>query len=125
MATTIFSPQTDHTPFSVIVDLTIANGASLSGIVDFGEMRPVGFFMPAAWTAAGATFVTSPDGTTAYDMYDETGTEMSITSVVAGKYYALPFARTLGVRYLAIRSGTSGAAVNQGAARTLRVVAER
>jgi hypothetical protein len=102
--------------------VTIANGASLSGSVDMGAARLVGIIMPASWTAAGLTFQCSSDNSTFYNMYDETGAELTWT-VAASTYVTANFpTRWLACRYLKIRSGTSSVAVNQGAARTLTVV---
>lgn len=102
---------------------TIANGQSLSDAIDLGERRAVRIVMPAGWTAAALTFQSSYDGTTFNDLYDESGNEVSYT-VAAGRSVRLPVGDWLGVRYLKIRSGSSGTPVNQGAARSLVVVAQ-
>lgn len=100
---------------------TIANGGSLSGAINLGYQRLVALVMPAAWTAAGITFQASPDGVTYTDVYDATGAEYSVT-VGASHTVIIPVADLIGMRFLKIRSGTSGTPVNQGAARAITVV---
>jgi hypothetical protein len=101
---------------------TIANGESLSGAVDLGGRKLVAIDMPAAWTAASLTFQASPDGVTYDDLYDG-GTERALT-VAASRYLAQNIGDWVGVRWLKIRSGTSGTPVNQGGARTLTLVVQ-
>ena len=99
---------------------TIANGASLSGVIDLGGRKLVAIDMPASWTAASLTFQASVDGTNFDNMYDG-ATERSVT--VAASYYSmLNIGDWIGVRYLKVRSGTSGTPVNQGGARVLTLV---
>jgi hypothetical protein len=105
------------------VNATIANGESLSGALDLGAARLVAIAMPASWTAAGLTFQCSSDNSTFYNAYDETGLEVTWTAAASTYIQALYPTRWLGCRYLKVRSGTSGSAVAQGAARTLVVVA--
>lgn len=103
---------------------TIANGASLSGPIEFGMRRMVGLIVPPAWTTAAITFQASPDGTTFYDLYDD-ATERAIAagSVVANRYIALAFSDWLLVRAIKIRSGSSASPVNQAAARSILLTA--
>jgi hypothetical protein len=99
---------------------TIANGASLSGVVDLGGRKLVAIVMPGTWTAASLTFQASPDGVTYYNVYDG-ATERAL--VVAASYYsALNIGDWVGFRYLKIRSGTAASAVNQAAERVLTLV---
>lgn len=106
--------------------VTIANGASLSGAAVFvnGVTSLVGIVIPAAWTAAALTFQASADGTTYGDLYNTAGTEVTIPSsaVAASRYIALDPSDFAGIAYLKVRSGTSAAAVNQTADRTLTLV---
>ena len=107
-----------------VVTATIANGESLSGAVDLTEQgkRLLGIQMPAAWTEAGLTFQASAGGSTYVDLYMGAA-ELAIPTVVASSFVILPSANDfLGLRYLKIRSGTTGTPVNQGAARTLQLV---
>lgn len=95
---------------------TIASGASLSGAVDCGEgWAPVGIGMPTAWTAADLSFQVSEDGATWREMM------IDAKSAAASGYVPLSPANWCGVRYLKVRSGTSGTPVNQAAERVLTV----
>lgn len=76
--------------------------------------------MPASWTTANLTFQVSEDGTTFYDLYNDAGTEYTVTAA-ANRVLRLTLADWLAVRYMKIRSGTTGSAVNQAAARTLKL----
>lgn len=105
----------------VTTTATIANGASLSGAIDLSTGKLARIAMPASWTAANLTFQASYDGATYNDLYDQNGTEYTVTAA-ASRSILVPFADFIGIRYLKIRSGTSGAAVNQGADRTLNLV---
>lgn len=100
---------------------TIASGASLSGSVNLGGGRLFAIMMPADWTAADLTFQASVDGTTFYNVYDEEDSEVTVQAA-EDRYIILEPARWLGVRYLKVRSGTSGSAVNQGADRAITLV---
>ena len=103
-------------------EATIAASASLSGAIRL----PAGHYlaaivMPAAWTAADLTFQASPAGTTYNNLYDDNGNEVTVTAA-ASRFILLPPAEWYAMPFLKIRSGTSGAAVNQAAARTLTLV---
>jgi hypothetical protein len=101
----------------------VANGQSLSGAVDLGNYRLFGIQMdPTAWTAAALTFMVSVDGVNYFDLYDDTGTEQNWT-VSAQKFVQVSQpAKWLGIRYVKVRSGTSGSPVNQGGARSLTLI---
>lgn len=107
--------------------VTIANGASLSDAAELGGMNLVGILMPASWTAAGLTFQASPDGSTYGNVFDVTGTEVAVASsgAVAAQYVVIPAGGLDGCAFVKVRSGTSGSAVNQGAARTVTLIARR
>ncbi len=94
--------------------VTIANGAAL-GASFIGDGRLVAIQMPAAWTAANLTFQGSMDGVTYADMYDATGTE--VTVVAAASTYIL--LADLKAAWIKVRSGTTGTPVNQGADRVI------
>jgi len=103
--------------------VTIANGASLSGAADLGRHRLHRIIMPAAWTAASITFEVSYDGTSYNALYLDSG-EYTIGSSVAGasRSIVVDQAAFYGVRCVKVRSGTSSAGVNQGAARDITLV---
>lgn len=99
-------------------DATISNGASLSAAIDLQGRHLIGIVMPADWTAANLTFqvAQTADGTFA-DVYDSAGNEL--VAVAAASRFICDIPELQGVRFLKIRSGTTGTPVNQGAARTL------
>lgn len=96
----------------------ISNGQSLSAAVDLGQSRLARIVVPASFEGTSLTFQVSPDGITYYNAYDNTGAEYAVP-VGASRSVGLPPEDFLGVRYLKLRSGTSGAPTNVGAARTL------
>lgn len=98
---------------------TIANGESLSSPIDLGGKRLTHIAIPAAWTAANLTFQVSVDGRTFGDLYDAVGTEYTATVGGASRTVLIPFADFIGAQFIKIRSGTTGSAVAQGAAREL------
>lgn len=113
----VIQPATPST--LVYTTVTISSGTSLSAAVDMAGFTLVGIFMPAAWTAAGLTFQASTAfAGTFQNLYTASGTEYSVTTD-ASRHVIIPYADFLGVRFLKVRSGTSGAAVNQGADRTM------
>lgn len=105
--------------------VTIASGQSLSAEVDMEEFS--GSFvivMPAAWTTANLTFqAASASGGTFQDVYDDAGTEVSVT-VAASRTIGVNKPALAPFRYLKFRSGTSGSAVTQAAQRVLTLLAE-
>lgn len=102
--------------------VTIANGASLSDALNIASRNFFGVIMPAAWTSAAMTFQGSFDGTNYFDLYDETGTEVSFT-VAASRYVIISSpAKFLGLKKIKVRSGTSGTPVNQAAERTVGLI---
>jgi hypothetical protein len=103
---------------------TIANGASLSSAVNIGSKTVLGVVMPAAWTTANLTFQVSYDGTNYANLYDKDGTEYTVTAAASRHIYVEP-AQWVGVKYIKVRSGTSGTPVNQGADRSVVLVVRR
>jgi hypothetical protein len=97
---------------------TIASGQSLSAAIDLGTYQLARIAFPAAWTAADLTFQVSADGTTYNNLYTAAGTEYTVEAD-ASRDVILTRQDFEAIRYLKIRSGTSGAAVNQAAERTL------
>ena len=102
-------------------DVTIASGESLSTALSVGACTPAAIVMPAVWTAASITVQMSVDSVNFYDLYDEYGTEVTVTAAAA-RVIRLSAGDWWIVRYLRLRSGTTGTPVNQAAARTLKVV---
>jgi hypothetical protein len=108
----------------VVMTTTIANGQSLSPVVDLGRTVLGGIILPASgsWDAANITFQASADGTSLFDLYDGTTERVLTTSGVLGKAVALDTSTWLAWRYIKLRSGTAGTPVNQTAARTITIV---
>jgi hypothetical protein len=102
------------------MDVIIANGASLSSAVDLVNNRLSYISMPSSWTAANLTFQVSEDGLTWNNLYDDVGSEVTVAAA-ASRVLRVDLAKWLAVRYLKIRSGTSGTPVAQGGDRTLRL----
>lgn len=101
---------------------TIANGASLSDAIDIEGARRILIQMPAAWDAANLTFQSSDEsGGTYQNLYDQGGTEITVTAAAA-RSIGVNNPALLSARFLKIRSGTSGAAVNQTAERAIVVL---
>ena len=96
----------------------ISNGTSLSAAVLVGDHTLVSIQMPSTWTSASLTFQASVDGITYQNVYSSTGTELTLTAA-ASTYIYLDPAIFSGAIKIKVRSGTSGAAVNQGGDRTL------
>lgn len=103
------------------VDVTIANGESLSGAVDLNGCALFGVIMPAAWTAANLSVQTSLDNATFNNVYDSFGNEYLITAA-ASRRIIVPVGDLPCVKWIKIRSGTSGSAVAQGGARTITLL---
>jgi hypothetical protein len=112
-----------------VVVPTEAVGASLSDACEFrGGATYIGLKMSAAWTAGALSFQASKTlGGTYYNLYKEDGTELSVATPVAGTICSLdalvPFINMF--PYVKVRSGLTGAHVDQAAARTLTFVFER
>lgn len=106
--------------------VTILNGQSLSPEVLIGNATLVGIIMPAAWTAAGLSFQAAEkptaDSGTYGNVFDSSGVELTIPAS-ASQYLALDPAKMCGLRFMKIRSGTSGTPVAQGADRILILIA--
>ena len=99
----------------------IANGQSLSGAVNLSGFTLIGIDMPASWTAANLTLQASVDNSTWDNVFDSLGTEVTITAA-ASRFILLNPADFVSVRYLRVRSGTSGTPVNQGGARNITLI---
>ncbi len=95
----------------------IAAGDSLSSVADLSLFKVTGFIVPSNWTTAGLSFQASVDNVTYYDVYT---TSAELTVAVAASHCVLIDEDLLeGVRYLKVRSGTTGAPVVQVTASTV------
>jgi len=101
------------------VTASIASSGNLSAAVDLSGLVAVGIQMPAAWDTANLTFQGSPDGVTYTNVYKD-GAEYVVVAAIS-QWLILEPADFAGIRYLKVRSGTSGTPVTQTAARTLKL----
>ena len=106
---------------SEALNVTIANGASISAGDNLNGRTVTGIYMPAGWTAAGITFQVSNDGVTWSNLFGAAA-ELALTSAAAGVYIAVDPLSFLGVSWLRVRSGTAGTPVVQAAQRDLVVM---
>lgn len=109
-----------------VITATIASGQSLSAQVDIGPKKLVGIVMPAGWDAADITFQASPDGGTTFgELFSTDGVAadavaaVQIHSPAAAQYIVIAPEQLRSVNSLKVRSGTSGAPVNQTASRAV------
>ena len=102
------------------VTATIANGESLSGVVDCGADRfCVGYDMPAGWTAASISARGGANPAALLEVQDSFDVLLAHT-VTAGRHVSLSDKVQLyDCRYLQLRSGTAAAPVAQGAERVI------
>lgn len=101
--------------------VTILDGASLSSAADLGGGNLLAIEVPASWTAADITFQASNDGTTFYNVYTDTGSELTAT-VASSERVILYGDDYKSIRHIKVRSGTSGTAVNQVGDITLTLI---
>lgn len=113
--------------------VTILDGASLSDGIRVQEGTAlVGIVTPSGWDTAALSLAvaadgirTDPDDATYVPLLDQTGTEWDAAAVAASRAVAVPAELTLGFRFLKVRSGTSGAAVNQSGTVVLTLLFRR
>lgn len=99
----------------------IAEGASLSGVINLGAGTPVTIEMPASWDAADITFMESASGATFQDYYDTDGSEITVTAS-GNRAIRLDASKFAGVGFLQLRSGTSSSPVNQSQERIITLI---
>ena len=114
--------------------VTIANGASLSDVVELGDGATIiGLTTDSAWDANKITFAVSNEradtaaelaALTYTPLYLDTGVEAVIgvtTSIAASASTFVPDSWLKGWRWVKLRSGTAAAAANQSGATTIRL----
>lgn len=92
---------------------TIAAGASLSAAVNIQGKVIVGIQIPASWSAANLSFQAAYDGATFVEVYDGAGNAISVVVAAASTFILIDPSLWAGVKWLKVRSGTSGSPVNQ------------
>jgi hypothetical protein len=110
---------------------TIANGASLSGVVDLGAGSDFGgtgvqvtFFVPSGWDAAAVNALLSLDGVNFFPMSSGLA-EFTVVPGLTPSTAAVTAVNFAGARYVKFRSGTAAAPVNQTADRVFTMVLAR
>jgi hypothetical protein len=115
---------------SLSAGYTIASSGGIAasvatGGVAMGADTLVGIWMPATWVTAALTFQVSPDGgTTWLELFNDSGTAISITAA-ASQYISLVINSNYtwrGINMLKVRSGTSGAPVVQTGGATVTLL---
>ncbi len=112
---------THYAPAVTTVSATIGADSALSDAVDVRGTTLVGLVMPADWTSADVTLQASVDGVSYADVYEASGVEVRLLAD-ANRFIRLEPAAFAGMRYVKLRSGVSGAPVNQASARSLMFV---
>lgn len=100
-------------------DVTIANGESLSSIIELSKNEiPVGLEV-GSWTTASITFLV---GFSSVQSYYKDGDEYELSGVIANSVHNLPLTDFVGIKNIQLRSGTRSAAVAQGGTRTITLI---
>ena len=107
----------EFTTTTVDIDSNVAVGDS----INLADDRLIAIIMPSAWTTAALTFQASLGNGVWYNVYKEEGTELSYAAATSRWIIVKPtdFA---GMKYLKIRSGTSGTPVSQADDRSIGIV---
>lgn len=110
-----------------VVPVTIANGAALSDAADVSAGEIVGIEIPAFTNAALSFQVSVDGGATFRDLYNADGTtETSSGASTGARIIAAPAAlKETGAALVKVRSGLTGAPVNQGAQRIVNLILQR
>jgi hypothetical protein len=110
------TPSNDKMTISV----DIAAGQYLSGALDTLDRCTItAISIPAGWAGTTTVSFQTADETGAYEDLVEYGSDITVT-VAAGKTTKLSPSDWWGIRFLKIRSGTSGTPVTQAAKRTIK-----
>jgi hypothetical protein len=111
-----------ETDTPAVIDASIPAGATgLSDVIDLGGHVLVAIQMPSTWTAADLTFQVSLDGVTFNNLYDDEGNEVKLT-VAASRVVAIGEPALMWHSgKIKLRSGTAALAVDQTAARALKL----
>jgi hypothetical protein len=111
-------PVSSERTFSSIEISTGATGLSAAHAI--GGCALSSIVMSTTWTAASLTLQASLDGTNYFDVYDEFGNEVTITTT-GNRVVQLDPAKFAAFTHVKLRSGTGSAAVAQAATRTLKL----
>lgn len=104
-----------------VLNAVILNGQTMSAAVDCGLAGSLaGLIAPAGFSTADITVQGSIDGETYYPLYDEVGTAVGATAVVASTMRAVNPVAALPARFVKLVSS-----VAVGADTTLQVIARQ
>lgn len=105
--------------------VTITIGGSQSGVIDKSHYKNMLIIMPAAWSAAGITFLVSDNPTSGFvKLLNDGGTEVALTAA-ASTAIAMSGAVKEALEsamFIKIRSGTAATPVNQTVGRSLTII---
>lgn len=118
-----------------VMGVEIPNNQAVSGSIDLGSMNIEAIDVPTNWAGTTITFQSksnrgSGDGTNSNveiwrNVYNDAGTEVSVT-VAANRIVGISAQVMMdalhGLRYIRLRSGTSGTPVNQSPAKIVRLI---
>lgn len=99
----------------VLIDVSEDDDLSSAG--NLGPAALCGLVIPAGMTSTSITFQASVDGTTFYDVYDSTNTQISVTIDSSAKIIKLDPADFVGLEYLKLVTGSA-----EGADRTIGLI---
>jgi hypothetical protein len=121
-------------PSPSVISTNIPANEAYSGMVDLAGATVLGFELPETLTTTTLTFQakarvaediqTDPGWEDWDDIYDDTGTELSVT-VAGGRYVGLKSDKASvlsAVRYLRIRSGTSASPIDINPGALIRLI---
>jgi len=87
-----------RSPPRIVQSLVIAAGETVSDNVDVRGDTLVGIVFPDNWTDADLSFqVSYDDGETWHTVYNQTGTLVKVTGIVAGAMHAVPAASLMSI----------------------------
>ena|SRR3990167_4778402 len=111
-----------------LIAAAIASGENSTGEIDLEGFTALAIQTPSAWTTANLTFTaTEVTGGTHQDVYDDAGAEVTVTAS-ASKVIGIGdtvMKKLRALRFVKIRSGTTGSPVNQGGPRTLNLILKK
>lgn len=105
------------------IPITVLNDGDISAEIPLGGEILVGIHMPATWVSAAISFqAATVSGGTFQDVYNELNVQVSIPAATGARFIALPPNFLMGVQFIKVRSGLTGAVVDQTADRILTLV---
>ena len=117
-----FDTENSMTIRTVTIDGSDATG--LSDAIDLAGYRFMTIIMPSSWTTANLTFQACQTFAGTYvDMYDDSGTEITVVAAASRAIVVdLAVLSFASVRFVKVRSGTTGTPVTQAADRTITLL---